>query len=120
MSDRPERVHLSPRHRAELVSLLRRHVPEAEAWAYGSRVSGRSHDASDLDLVLRGPGGAPLPIAQLASLADAFRESNIPFVVEARDWARIPESFREEIARRHAVIVPAIARPSRASSALAR
>lgn len=30
------------------------------AWAYGSRVTGESHEASDLDLVLRGRGLEPL------------------------------------------------------------
>lgn len=102
-----DRIHLSPRHREEIASILRRHVPNVEVWAYGSRVTGRSHDASDLDLVLRAQGGAALPIGQLARLADAFSQSNIPFFVEARDWARIPESFRREIDRRHVVIASA-------------
>ena len=51
-----ERLHLSPKHRAVLEALLREHMPGVEVWAYGSRVDGRSHDGSDLDLVLRGPG----------------------------------------------------------------
>ena len=34
--------------------MLREHVPNAEVWAYGrSRVNGRCHSGSDLDLVLR-------------------------------------------------------------------
>ena len=56
-----DRLHLSPKHRAEIEALLRKHLPDVEVWAYGSRVTGRSHDGSDLDLVLRGPGcrGSP-------------------------------------------------------------
>ena len=50
-----DRLELPLRYRRELESMLREHVPEAEVWAYGSRVSGESHPASDLDLVLRGP-----------------------------------------------------------------
>ena len=50
-----DRLHLSPRHRAEIETLLRKHLPDVEVWAYGSRVTGRSHDGSDLNLVLRGP-----------------------------------------------------------------
>ena len=47
-----------------LVELLRRHVPEAEVWAYGSRVNGRSHDASDLDIVPRArPNTTEFPCA---------------------------------------------------------
>ena len=51
-----ERLHLKPRHRRMLEEILRQHVPDAEVWAYGSRVSGHSHDGSDLDLALRAPG----------------------------------------------------------------
>ena len=51
-----ERLHLLLRHRERLEALLREHLPGVEVWAYGSRVNGRSHDGSDLDLVLRGPG----------------------------------------------------------------
>ena len=42
---------------------------------------------------------------QLADFEDALRESSIPFLVEARDWARIPERFHQEIEREHVGIV---------------
>ena len=45
-----EGLHLSPRHREEIEALLREHLPGVEVWAYGSRVTGRSHEGSDLDL----------------------------------------------------------------------
>ena len=51
----------SPRRcREELEALLREHVPDAEVWAYGrSRVNGRCHSGSDLNLVLRSPSLEP-------------------------------------------------------------
>ena len=101
----PDRLHLLPKHRRALEALLRKHLPEVEAWAYGSRVNGRSHDCSDLDLVLRGPGQKEIPSGQLGDFEEAVRESNIPFLVEARDWARLPERFHREIERDHVVLV---------------
>ena len=98
-------LHLSPRHRAEIEALLRKHLPEVEVWAYGSRVTGRSHDGSDLDLVLRAPGLTRIPAAALADLADSIRESTIPFLVEAHDWARLPARFHRGIERNHFVLV---------------
>lgn len=80
-----------------LEEILREHVPGVEVWAYGSRVSGHSHGGSDLDLVLRGPDLEEIPIGQLVNLEEALRLSTIPFLVEARDWARLPESFHREI-----------------------
>ena len=100
-----ERLHLSLRHRQQIEALLRRHLPGVEVWAYGSRVSGRSHEGSDLDLVLRGFGLTKIEPSRLADFEEALRDSTIPFLVEARDWARLPQSFHREIERDHVVLV---------------
>ena len=97
-------LHLSARHRAMLEALLQEHLPEVEVWAYGSRVNGESHDGSDLDLVLRGPGLAKIDISRLVDFEEALRDSTVPFLVEAHDWARLPESFHREIQRNHVII----------------
>ena len=99
-----DRLHLKPRHRATLEQLVGQHLPGVEVWAYGSRVNGRSHDGSDLDLVLRGPGLAEIPVDRLLDFQDAVRASTIPFLIEARDWARLPERFHREIERDHVVL----------------
>ena len=85
-------------------SLLRKHLPDVDVWAYGSRVNGQSHDGSDLDLVLRGPGLKRIPIGALGDFEEALRESTIPFLVEAHDWAWLPEEFHREIERAHIVL----------------
>ena len=100
-----ERLHLLLRHRQQIEALLRQHLPGVEVWAYGSRVSGRSHKGSDLDLVLRGSGLVKIELSRLADFEEALRESTIPFLVEARDWARLPQSFHREIERDHVVLV---------------
>ena len=55
-----EPLNLLPRYREELEALLRQHVPEAEVWAYGSRVNGQCHAGSNLELALRSPALGPL------------------------------------------------------------
>ncbi|WP_420635677.1 nucleotidyltransferase domain-containing protein [Candidatus Palauibacter sp.] len=101
----PDRVHLSARHRRALEALLREHLPDVEVWAYGSRVNGLGHEGSDLDLVLRGPGLEDIPADQLLDFEEAVRESTIPFLVEARDWARLPRRFHRAIEREYVVVV---------------
>ncbi len=98
-----DRLSLSPRHRRLVEELLREHVPNAEVWAYGSRVNGKSHEGSDLDLVVRGPALEPLGV-EFIDLVEAFRESNIPILVQAHDWANLPESFHREIERDYVVV----------------
>ena len=113
-------LHLLPRHRAKLEALLRAHLPDVEVWAYGSRVTGESHDGSDLDLVLRGPNCEEIDIGRLGDFTEAVDMSTIPFIVEARDWARLPESFHESILQSYMVLVGADSHsPSRSSPALA-
>ncbi len=102
-----DQLRLEPRHRRLLEELLREHLPQVEVWAYGSRVNGRSHAGSDLDLALRGPRLEKIPFKRLLGFEEALRESAIPILVEARDWARIPERFRGEIERKHVVVFEA-------------
>ena len=99
-----ERLDLPRRYREQIEALLREHVPGVEVWAYGSRVSGRSHEGSDLDLVLRRPGLKRIPSGQLADLIEALEESTVPIIVQTHDWARLPESFHREIEREYVVV----------------
>ena len=99
-----ERLELPRRYRDQIEALLCEHVPGVEVWAYGSRVSGRSHEGSDLDLVLRGPDLQRIPSGRLANLIEALEESNVPIIVQAHDWARLPESFHREIEREYVVV----------------
>ena len=100
-----DRLHLPQRYRRILEGLLCEHVPDAEVWAYGSRVTGESRDGSDLDLVVRGPELKPLG-GGFFELLDAIELSNIPILVQAHDWARLPESFHAEIERAYVVLQP--------------
>ncbi len=101
---RESRLHVSPRHRAMLEALIRERLPGIEVWAYGSRVNGLAHDGSDLDLALRGPGLKKIPAESLENFTEAVHDSTIPFLVEARDWARLPERFHREIEKEYVVL----------------
>ncbi len=98
-------LHLPARHRERLETLLHEHLPDVEVWAYGSRVDGRSHDGSDLDLVLRGAGLEEIDLMRLGDFQQALHDSTIPFLVEVRDWARLPERFHREIEGGYVVLV---------------
>ena len=40
----------------ELKNIFKSTVPDAQIWAYGSRVDGSAHSGSDLDLAMLGEG----------------------------------------------------------------
>ena len=108
-----DRLALPRRYRDQLEALLREHVPGVEVWAYGSRVNGESHEGSDLDLAVRGPALEPLD-AGFYELLEAIEKSNIPILVQAHDWAMLPESFHREIERDYVVVQEGAEKRSRA------
>ena len=75
-----------------------------EIWAYGSRVNGDNHDASDLDLVIRTIDDAPLAFDALLDFQEQIQESNIPILVQVIDWNKIPESFHSNILKKYQVV----------------
>jgi len=100
-----EHLRLPEQYRLLLVDILRRCVPDAEVWAYGSRVTSSGHDASDLDLVLRNPDKSSAEFPGISELKEALTESNLPIRVEVVDWARIPVSFHQEIVKAYVVLL---------------
>lgn len=100
-------THLSirPKDLTRLTSLLRRYLPQGEVWAYGSRVKGTNHEASDLDLVVRNPRDLSRQTTYLGILREDLAESDIPIQVQVMDWANLPVSFREEIQQAYVAIL---------------
>ncbi len=77
------------------------HASNCKVLAYGSRVLGDAHSGSDLDLTFIKKNGQEVYIAEVR---EALSESNIPFFVEITDYAKIPQSFRDEIQKKHVEI----------------
>lgn len=75
-----------------------------EIWAYGSRVNNTAHDASDLDLVIRTKNLQAMPVSDYAQLVEKITDSNIPILVELRDWTTLPPSFHRQIEKQYEVI----------------
>ena len=79
-------------HLALIQTLLRVHIPTATVRAFGSRVRGTARVTSDLDLCL--DHGAPFSFETLATLRDAFSESNLPYKVDILDWQGLDPTFQ--------------------------
>ena len=95
---------LRSKDKAALISIFESVKTPFEVWAHGSRVNGHAHEASDLDLVVRGHQLQKLPVEVFSELKGKIRDSNIPIVVELLDWARLPESFHRGIEDCHEVL----------------
>jgi uncharacterized protein len=76
------------------------HIPDCEVWAYGSRVKGMNHAASDVDLVVihRETKKASMCSA-IAPFQAALQESALPISVDVLDWATLTAEMQHEISQ---------------------
>ncbi|WP_347261772.1 nucleotidyltransferase domain-containing protein [Rudaea sp.] len=95
-------LDMPPEHRRIVDGILDAHAGGREVWAFGSRARGVAKPYSDLDLAVI--GNEPLGIEQLAALADAFEESDLPWRVDIVDWATTDAAFRRIIERDKVVL----------------
>ncbi|MBF0262482.1 MAG: nucleotidyltransferase domain-containing protein [Magnetococcales bacterium] len=100
----PDALALRPRHREMVGAILLQVASRAEVWAYGSRVTGRHEEASDLDLVVRRVAEGVRSGQVVGRLKAAFEESDLPIQVDVLDWDLLPDSFREEILGNYCVV----------------
>lgn len=99
---------LRDKDRKSLVAIFNTVDLPLAVWAYGSRVNGGAHAGSDLDLVIRTADLQSLPVETYLAIKQKIQYSNIPIVVEIFDWARIPESFQQNILEKHEVLFDSI------------
>ena len=84
-----------------LQKIIREQIPDAEIWAFGSRVNRQNHETSDLDLVIHQKNTAS---DAFIKFKESILNSNIPVLIDGLDWSSIPDSFKDEIIKSHVVI----------------
>lgn len=87
-----------------LKNILKEFCPNSEVYAYGSRINGRAHDGSDLDLTIKN-----FPKDKyLFELKEIFSNSNITFLIDVNLYDDLPQSFKDEIDKNNVKIYPAL------------
>lgn len=97
-----EQLQLPSTYLKQIRLLLDSYIPQAQIWAYGSRVNGGCYDASDLDLVVKFPAVVAKSevienAMKLSELKEALSNSSIPIMIQVANWDLIPQSFKDEI-----------------------
>ena len=93
-------LFLKERYHSQLTDIFNHCCPNAVIWAYGSRVGGKAHSGSDLDLAIKDLGENSLTIPMIRAVLD---ESTLPFRVDLHVFDWLPKSFQEEIERKYIV-----------------
>ncbi len=93
-------LELPSKYRDELENIIQEYIPNAEVWAFGSRINQQNHESSDLDLAIHNIQASTL----LDKFKSAITNSNIPILIDILNWENIPQSFKDEILKQHVVI----------------
>lgn len=96
-----DRLFIKPQHLKMLTDIFDNYCPNAEIWAYGSRIKRNAHSGSDLDLVVKNFNSQT---AKLSELKQLINDSNIPFLVDINEFDKLPKSFREEILKDYVLV----------------
>lgn len=91
----PQRLQLEPRQRQAVRAILAQLLPQAQVFAFGSRVSGTPRKYSDLDLAIVMP--QPLSLRTLSQLKTSFEDSDIPICVDLIDWQQADPDFKTAV-----------------------
>ncbi len=89
-----------------LHAILKQHIPNKTVWAYGSRVTWKARETSDLDLAVF--DCTPM---EIYDLKEDLEESDLLISVDVMDWEAIPESFREKIREKYVVVQEEMRQP---------
>jgi len=95
---------LREKDRLALLDILSSLGYPIEVWAYGSRVNGSAHAGSDLDLAVRGKNSQSLPFAIYSKLLEKIQDSNIPILIDIKDFYALPKTFQKNIENGYEVL----------------
>lgn len=85
-------IAISPTQWKIVSSILQKHLPDSEVWAFGSRATHTEKPYSDLDLAII--GNTSITLSLLAAIEHDFSESDLPFKVDVVDAAVMSPAFR--------------------------
>ncbi len=92
-------IDLEPKQLKLLKTIIKRHIPNKTVWAYGSRVTWKASETSDLDLAVFDSNSG-----EVSNLKESFVESSLLVSVDVMDWESIPDSFKENIKKKYVVV----------------
>ena len=88
-------IDLAPKQLGLLKKIIQQHIPDKTVWAYGSRVTWKADEASDIDLTVFNCTNV-----QIDELKETLEESNLLISVDVMNWEEIPDNFKTNIKKR--------------------
>lgn len=85
---------IEPSHLQLVKKILSKRLPaNSQVWVFGSRAKQTAREYSDLDIAID-TDSKKLTLEMLATLAEDFEESDLPYKVDLVDLNTVDESFK--------------------------
>lgn len=90
----------------ELLAILARHLDLSRyrVFFFGSRVTGKGTDRSDIDVGIEGP--EPVPFIKMAHIEDEIELLPTLYKIDIVDFSRVSEIFRKVATRHREFLTP--------------
>lgn len=75
-----------------ILKILKKHVPKAEVFVFGSRYKGTNKEHSDIDIAV--DFKRKMSLKEHTVICEAFEESELPFRVDVLDYNNVSPEFR--------------------------
>ncbi|MBR1681222.1 hypothetical protein IJ707_05470 [bacterium] len=95
------RLNIKPEYLKMLQDVFEQYCPHAEIWVYGSRIKNRSHDGSDIDMIVKNFNDNSKNLPELKQL---LNDSNVPFLMDIEEFDKLPDYFQKEILKDYEII----------------
>ena len=83
------------KYKKNIISIIRKHIPDCKIYLFGSRAQKRSHEGSDIDLAIDNQEKIGRKI--IYKIKNEIEENNIPFFVDIIDLNSVDKDFNESI-----------------------
>lgn len=85
-------IYVTPKELDIIINILKKYNLK-QVYAFGSRTTGKHNNLSDLDILIKDD----IKGDQLYLLQEDFKESNLPYKVDAILWSRCDAIFQKTI-----------------------
>ena len=92
-------IDLAPKQLGLLKKIIQQHIPDKTVWVYGSRVTWKADEASDIDLTV-----FDCTNVQIDELKETLEESDLLISVDVINWEEIPDNFKTNIKKQYVVL----------------
>ena len=92
-------IGVAPAEMEIIHAIIKKHVPDCDVLAFGSRFTGTHRESSDLDLAI--VGKTKLGLSLLGNIQEDFMESDIPYKVGILDYHAVSPAFKAIIDSGH-------------------